>query len=43
MLVNNVRRVLDRNGHDNVKIVVSGGFTKEKIRYFEENPVPVDT
>lgn len=42
MLVNNVRRVLDRNRHDNVKIVVSGGFTREKIRHFEDNKVPVD-
>lgn len=42
ILVNNVRRVLDRNGHDNVKIVVSGGFTREKIDYFEKNKVPVD-
>ncbi len=42
MLVNNVRSVLDRNGHDDVKIVVSGGFTKEKINYFENKKVPVD-
>lgn len=42
ILVNNVRRVLDRNGHQEVKIVVSGGFTAEKIEYFERNKVPVD-
>ncbi len=42
ILVNNVRRVLDRNGYDSVKIVVSGGFTREKIDYFEKNKVPVD-
>jgi len=42
MLVNNVRRTLDRNGHDNVKIIVSGGFTREKIKHFEDNKAPVD-
>lgn len=42
MLVNNVRRILDRNGHDSVKIVVSGGFDRKKIEYFEKNKVPVD-
>lgn len=42
ILVNNVRKILDRNGHDNVKIVVSGGFNREKIERFENNKVPVD-
>lgn len=42
VLVNNVRRELDRNGHRDIKIVVSGGFTAEKIDYFEKNKVPVD-
>ena len=42
-LVRNVRSILDRNGHDNVKIVVSGGFSVDKIRYFEERNVPVDS
>jgi nicotinate phosphoribosyltransferase len=42
LLVNNVRKVLDRNGHDNVKISVSGGFNQEKIAYFEKNKIPVD-
>ena len=42
MLVRNVRRVLDRNGHDDVKIVVSGGFSKDKIGQFESKKVPVD-
>jgi len=41
-LVWNVRRALDREGFDRVKIVVSGGFTVEKIRHFEELGVPVD-
>ncbi len=41
-LVWNVRRALDREGFQHVKIVVSGGFDVEKIRYFEELKVPVD-
>ncbi|MGD2135723.1 MAG: nicotinate phosphoribosyltransferase [Gemmatimonadales bacterium] len=41
-LVWNVRRALDAEGFDHVKIVVSGGFTVEKIRAFEEAGVPVD-
>src|SRR5439155_1443146 len=41
-LVWNVRRALDREGFHGVKIVVSGGFTVEKIRHFEEQGVPVD-
>src|SRR6267142_415940 len=41
-LVWNVRRALDEEGFKNVKIVVSGGFTVEKIRQFEEEGVPVD-
>lgn len=38
----NVRRALDAEGFPNVKIVVSGGFTVEKIREFERAGVPVD-
>jgi nicotinate phosphoribosyltransferase len=41
-LVWNVRHALDRAGHKNVKIVVSGGFTVEKITDFERAGVPVD-
>ncbi|MGA2383966.1 MAG: nicotinate phosphoribosyltransferase [Gemmatimonadales bacterium] len=41
-LVWNVRRALDRENFQHVKIVVSGGFTAEKIRQFEELGVPVD-
>ena len=41
-LVWNVRRALDRDGFKDVKIVVSGGFTVEKIREFEQQGVPVD-
>ena len=41
-LVWNVRRALDGEGFKHVRIVVSGGFTVEKIRQFEEGKVPVD-
>ncbi|HZO34212.1 MAG TPA: hypothetical protein VFB17_03950 [Gaiellaceae bacterium] len=41
-LVWKVRDALDRAGFDQVKIVVSGGFTVEKIREFESLGVPVD-
>ncbi len=41
-LVWNVRRALDAEGFREVKIVVSGGFTAEKIRQFESLGVPVD-
>ena len=39
----NVRNALDAEGFGEVKIVVSGGFTVEKIRAFEEAGVPVDS
>jgi nicotinate phosphoribosyltransferase len=41
-LVRNVRRALDEAGFSRVRIVVSGGFTVEKIREFESQAVPVD-
>ncbi|MBA2173301.1 nicotinate phosphoribosyltransferase [Halobacillus locisalis] len=41
-LVFALRRALDKEGFRHVKIVVSGGFTKERIRSFEEQKVPVD-
>jgi nicotinate phosphoribosyltransferase len=41
-LVWNVRRALDAEGFQRVKIIVSGGFTAEKIREFESQRVPVD-
>jgi nicotinate phosphoribosyltransferase len=41
-LVWNVRHALDREGFTDVKIVVSGGFTVEKIRDFEQQGVPVN-
>jgi len=42
-LVRRVRRALDEAGHGRVKIVVSGGFTVDRIREFEANGVPVDS
>ena len=42
ILVNNVRWALDKGGYGDVKIIVSGGFNKDKIRYFESKKVPVD-
>ena len=41
-LVRNVRAALDEHGFGWVKIVVSGGFTVEKIRAFEAQEVPAD-
>src|SRR2546427_1289444 len=41
-LARNVRDALDKDGFEHVKIVVSGGFTIEKILEFEERSVPVD-
>jgi nicotinate phosphoribosyltransferase len=41
-LVEKVRGALDGAGHDAVRIVVSGGFSVEKIREFEAGDVPVD-
>ena len=41
-LVWNVRRALDAEGFTGVKIIVSGGFTVEKIELFERKGVPVD-
>ena len=42
-LVWKVRDALDRDGFERIKIVVSGGFTVEKIREFEARGVPVDS
>ena len=41
-LVRKTRAALDAAGFGHVRIVVSGGFTVEKIRAFEERGVPVD-
>ena len=42
-LVELTRAELDRAGFENVHIVVSGGFTAERIREFEATGVPVDS
>jgi nicotinate phosphoribosyltransferase len=42
-LVWKVREALDREGFDDVRIVVSGGFTPDKIAEFESDGVPVDS
>lgn len=41
-LVFALRKALDEEGFNHVSIMVSGGFTEERIRYFEEQNVPVD-
>ena len=41
-LVWNVRNALDQNGFKKVKIVVSSGFTEEKLRQFIDLEVPFD-
>jgi nicotinate phosphoribosyltransferase len=42
LLVRKVREALDEAGFDHVRIVVSGGFTVDKIERFEAEGVPVD-
>jgi nicotinate phosphoribosyltransferase len=42
-LVWNVRRALDAEGFDHVRIICSGGFTAERITAFERQGVPVDS
>jgi nicotinate phosphoribosyltransferase len=37
-----LRKALDAEGYNHVKIVVSGGFTVERIKEFEKQGVPVD-
>ena len=41
-LVYALRRALNAEGFYHVKIFVSGGFNEERIRYFENEQVPVD-
>jgi nicotinate phosphoribosyltransferase len=41
-LVRKVRDALDNDGFERVRIVVSGGFTVDKIEEFERKGVPVD-
>lgn len=42
-LVWNVRRALDAEGFNHVKIIASGGFDAERVAAFEAQGVPVDT
>jgi nicotinate phosphoribosyltransferase len=42
-LVEKVRRGLDAEGYERVRIVVSGGFDADRIRDFEAKGVPVDS
>jgi nicotinate phosphoribosyltransferase len=42
-LVRLVRAALDEHGFQRVRIVVSGGFTADRIRAFEAGGVPVDS
>ncbi len=41
-LVKLLRKALNASGFHHVKIVVSGGFNEEKIKYFERLKTPVD-
>ena len=43
VLVRRVREALDAAGHERVKIVASGGFDAQRIRFFESRGVPVDS
>jgi nicotinate phosphoribosyltransferase len=42
-LVQEVRARLDQAGHRHVRIIVSGGLTPERIRFFKEYGAPVDS
>ena len=42
-LVHEVRARLDQAGFTHVKIVVSGGLSPDRIRYFQESAAPVDS
>ena len=42
-LVEKVRQALDAEGFDHVRVIVSGGFTAERIAAFEATGVPVDS
>jgi nicotinate phosphoribosyltransferase len=42
LLVEMTREALDKEGFAHVKIIVSGGFNPDRIRWFEELDVPVD-
>ncbi|HZA84691.1 MAG TPA: hypothetical protein VFC13_24985, partial [Actinomycetes bacterium] len=42
-LVEKVRQALDAEGFSHVRVIVSGGFTAERIAAFEASGVPVDS
>jgi nicotinate phosphoribosyltransferase len=42
-LVEKVRQALDAEGFQHVRVIVSGGFTADRIRAFEAAGVPVDS
>ena len=42
-LVHEVRARLDQEGYQHVRIVISGGLTPDRIRYFKEAGAPVDS
>jgi nicotinate phosphoribosyltransferase len=42
-LVREVRARLDQQGFNHVKIIVSGGLTPERIRFFKDELAPVDS
>jgi nicotinate phosphoribosyltransferase len=42
-LVTEIRARLDQESFNHVRIVVSGGLTPDRIRYFKENEAPVDS
>jgi nicotinate phosphoribosyltransferase len=42
-LVEKVRQALNAEGFDHVRVIVSGGFTAERIAAFEATGVPVDS
>jgi nicotinate phosphoribosyltransferase len=41
-LVEMTRKTLDKQGFGHVKIIVSGGFSPDRIAEFEQRQVPVD-
>lgn len=41
-LIKLLRKALDQNGFNHIKIIASGGFCEEKIKLFEKERTPVD-
>ncbi|WGI36915.1 nicotinate phosphoribosyltransferase [Mesomycoplasma lagogenitalium] len=41
--IKRLRKALDENGGEHVKIIVSSGFDPEKIKWFENEQAPVDS